>query len=233
MPGCLPCWDTEQPGTGTLPGLLLLPIPLAKRGDLGLGQVPQCRDSPMPSPTASGACALQRHPVPLPTASDARALPLCRATAGTSGGSPWVCAGCLCPQESRWLGSGRAAGAFWQQDRSPQGSTCPGDAGELMEGCGAQEGEPAPDTPANPLALREERSYHGGLLHLLGPPALRNPHVTSERTQGLRESGACQEPEELRGCEKTPVPPIASWPLPARNSAELSCCLAKPWGWHG
>lgn len=103
-----------------------------------------------------------------------------------------------------------------------------------MEGYGAGEGAPTPDTAANPL--REERSYHGGLLHLLGLLVLWSPHVTPEKTPGLRESGVCQEPEELRGCEKTPDPPIASWPawpLPAHNSAELSCCLAKPWGWHG
>lgn len=212
MPGCPPCWDTEQPGTGTLSRLPLPPVPLASRDDLGLGQAPQCWDSPMLSPTASGACALRQHPVPSPTASSARALPLCRATSGTSSGSPWVCAGRVCPQESRRLGSGRAAAAFWQQDRSPQGSVCPGDVGEPMEGCGAWEEEPAPDTAANPSALREERSYHGGLLHRLGLPALRSPHVTSERTPGLRESRVCQEPEALRGCEKTPVPPIASWP---------------------
>lgn len=103
-------------------------------------------------------------------------------------------------------------------------------------GCGAREGEPAPDTAANPLALREEGSYHGGVPHLLGPPALRSPRVTSEQSPALWGSGARQDPEELTGCENTQVPPITSWPawpLPAHNSAELSCCLAKPWGWHG
>lgn len=82
----------------------------------------------------------------------------------------------------------------------------------------------------------EERPYHEGMSHLPGLPVLPSPHVTSERTPGRRESGACQEPEELRGCEKTPVPPSSSWaawPLPSRHCAELSCCLAKPWGRHG
>jgi len=219
MPGCLPCWDMEQPGTGTLSGLPLLPIPLTSRDDLGSGQA------------NSASTALCRHPLPaVPVPSHCAVPPAAPAAA------PRGCAGCLCPKESCRLGSGRSAGAFWQQDRSLQGSTCPGDVGELMEGCGARDGEPAPDTAANPLALREESSYHGGLLHLLGLPVLWSPHVTSEETPGLRENGACQEPEELKGCEKTPVPPNASWPawlLPACNSAELSCCLEKPEGWQG
>lgn len=145
----------RQPGTGTLSGLPLLPIPLSSRDHLSLGQAPQSWDSPVLSPTASRACAPGHHPMPSPTARSACALPLCRATANTGSGSLWVCARCLCPQESPWRGSGRTAGVIWQQDSSPQGSMCPGNAGELMEGCGAREGKPAPGTAANPRRCGE------------------------------------------------------------------------------
>lgn len=96
----------------------------------------------------------------------------------------------------------------------PAGHSVAWECGELVEGCGVWEGEPALGTAGTPLASREGRSYHVGSPCQLGAPVLCRPRVTSQRTPGLEESRACHEPGEPRRCEKSPVPPIASWAPP-------------------
>lgn len=59
-----------------------------------------------------------------------------------------------------------------------QGSTCPGDVEEPMEGCRVRSRH-----GSDPVHW-EERPYHGGMSHLPGLPVLPSPHVTSERTPG-------------------------------------------------
>lgn len=67
----------------------------------------------------------------------------------------------------------------------PAGHSVPWGCGELVEGCGVREGEPALGTAGNPLASQEEKSYHVGPPCLLGVPVRCRPHVTSQRTPGL------------------------------------------------
>lgn len=112
----------------------------------------------------------------------------------------------------------------------PAGHSVAWGCGELVEGCGVWEGEPALGTAGTPLASREGRSYHVGPPCQLGAPCAV-PVSHHSGPQGWRRAERAMSPGSRGGVRNPRFLPSLPGPLPARNNAELlPCCLGEALG---